>query len=117
MDKTIENDDSEEFDYEDMSEEESRKAGEEWDALCKANDAFIAQFGEQATECFKDLVDGCYVTDEIKFVDKPKGSRQDEEFGPFKDVHVWQVCHWEDDYSGQIYARINNRWIEVPFHC
>lgn len=96
----------------DTEAEENARA---WDQLSKKNDAFIASLGRHAVRCFPGLIADVIVTGEITFVSEPRGSRNNERFGPFRQVYVRQVFHYEDSCSGSIYARIGKRWIEIPF--
>lgn len=83
------------------------------------NEQLLKSLGEDAQKYFKELMDCCSITEKIKLVDAPKGTKQDEDCGIYKDVHVDQWCtNMEgDSFSGFIYANVNGQWIEVPFNC
>lgn len=84
----------------------------------RKNTAFIQALGRTAESNLTDLLAGADVTGEIKFVDKPCGDRQHENVGPYKDIYVNQSCGYSgDDYTGEIYAKVKKRWIEIPYAC
>jgi hypothetical protein len=87
--------------------------------IVEHNKQQLKSLGRKAEEDFEELIDGCYVTEKIKFVDKPKGIKQDENCGVFKNVYVeqWSTGISGDSYCGFIYAHINGLWIEVPYMC
>ena len=83
------------------------------------NSKLIESFGKTAKSDFIDLLDFVDVTEKIEFVNKPKGSRQNESHGIFKNVYVeqWSTSMDGDSYSGFIYTFVNNKWIKIPYSC
>lgn len=83
------------------------------------NEKMIKCFGQDAEHYFEDLLWGCRIVEKIKFVDAPKGDDQDEEYGPFKEVHVdqWSIGDSGDSFEGYVYAKIDDRWIQIPYSC
>lgn len=54
----------------------------------------------------------------LGIVDTPKGERQDEEFTFCDHSFVKQKCGvCEDDYYGEIYIPIGNKYIEIHYVC
>ena len=70
-------------------------------------------------EDFKDLMEYVYYNEKIEPVEGPKGQRQDEEYGKFKDVHVeqWSVGDSGDSYAGFIYMRVGEKWFRIYYEC
>ena len=83
------------------------------------NNKLIESFGKNAKEDFKALLDFADVTEKIEFVKKPKGDRQNEAYGIFKNVYVeqWGTSMEGDSYSGNIYTFVKNKWIKIPYSC
>jgi len=83
------------------------------------NSKFLDNLGQQSIQDFEELMDCCNITEKIKFVEEPKGRRNNEDIGVYKDIHVdqWTTNMEGDSYSGFLYANINDKWIEVPYSC
>lgn len=71
----------------------------------------------------QDFHDMCYdsrITGKVWIADKPEGSRNDEDFGVFKDIHVEQMSVGDsgDSYAGTIYGQLpDGKWLAVPYEC
>jgi len=65
------------------------------------------------------LLDSCGLSGEVEIVDAPTGSKTNESYGIFKDVHIdqWSVGDSGDSYAGFIYAKVKDKWIKVPYEC
>lgn len=65
------------------------------------------------------LLDSCGLSGEVEIVDAPNGTKTNESYGIFKDVHVdqWSTGDSGDSYAGFIYAKLKNTWIKVPYEC
>lgn len=83
------------------------------------NKKLIKSFGKKAPEYFEELLDFVDVVEKIEFVDKPKGDRQNESYGIFKNVYIeqWSRGIEGDSYAGNIYTFVNNKWIKIPYSC
>lgn len=83
------------------------------------NALLIKSFGKTAPSHFKKVIDCVDVTDKIQYVDTPKGDKQNESYGMFKDIHVhqWSIGMEGDSFEGYIYANVNGKWIKVPYSC
>ena len=83
------------------------------------NSKFLDDLGEDAVNDFEELMDCCNVTEKIKLVDAPKGTRNNENIGVFLDVYVNQWCtNMEgDSFSGFLYANVKGKWVEIPYSC
>jgi len=100
-----------------------------WDAMDKMhqhqmdimnyNNAIISEFGNSAHKYFKSLVGHCTITGKITFATNPMGEKQNEKHGIFTNIHVdqWSVGDTGDSFAGFIYAKVNDKWICVPFDC
>ena len=68
---------------------------------------------------FEDLLDGCRLNGEVEVAEKPNGDKQNEDCGIFKDIHVdqWSVGDSGDSFAGYIYAKVNNKWLKIPYSC
>lgn len=99
------------------------KAMQDYFAYCDEirnhNEAIFNGFSKEELSDFKALLDYCYITEKIEFVDKPEGDKQDEECGSFKNIHVdqWSAGMEGDLYAGFIYAKYKNKWIKIPYSC
>lgn len=87
--------------------------------ITEHNEQFLKSLGKKAQKDFEELMDCCQIYEKITVVDAPKGSKQDENCGIYKDIHVDQWCtNMEgDSYAGFIYAKVKGQWIEVPYYC
>lgn len=87
--------------------------------ISEHNTKLITSFGKTATKHFKDLLDFCDVTDKIELVENPKGDKQHESYGMFKNVYVeqWSTGMEGDSYAGYIYANVKGQWIKIPYSC
>lgn len=97
----------------------------EWEKLAREtdfhNDTLIKSFGATAEKDFEELLDGCAIPEcgKIEVVEKPKGNRQHENCGIFKNVYVdqWSVGDSGDSFEGNIYARVEKKWYKIPYYC
>lgn len=87
--------------------------------IVEHNKKIIEGFGKNAKSDFIDLLDSVDVTEKIEFVEKPKGDKQNESYGIFKNVYVeqWSTGMEGDSYSGFIYSFVKNKWIKIPYSC
>lgn len=83
------------------------------------NEQFLKSLGKKAQKDFEALMDCCQISEKIKVVDAPKGSKQNENCGIYKDIYVdqWSTNMEGDSYEGFIYAKVKGQWIEVPYYC
>lgn len=83
------------------------------------NKSFFDSLNDKDKKDFEVLLDDCELCYKINYVDEPKGNKQDEDCGSFKNIHVDQWCTNMDgdSFQGNIYALFNNRWVEIPFTC
>ena len=69
---------------------------------------------------FKDMMDCCILSEKMEWVESPNGEYQDESYGVFQNIHVdqWQNGGYSgDDFAGDIYAQVGDRWLKIPYHC
>jgi len=83
------------------------------------NEAIINAIGKTAMKHFNAIMDGSTVTEKIEIVNEPRGTNQNESYGPFKAVWVDQrtgyIC---DNYYGHIYAKFGpDKWLKIPYEC
>lgn len=83
------------------------------------NNKLIESFSKNDRENFEELLDFVDVVEKIEFVREPKGDRQNEAYGIFKNVYVeqWSTSMEGDSYSGNIYTFVRNKWIKIPYSC
>lgn len=84
------------------------------------NSALVRSVSRRAPQQFVILMDYCNITGKIEQVSSPKGSRQHETVGPFKNIHVdqYSVGMEGDSFAGDIYAKTSKLgWIKIPYSC
>lgn len=83
------------------------------------NASILRSFAKRAVKDFKKLTENCSVVNKIEYVDEPKGDKQNENCGIFKDVHVDQYSTGDsgDSFAGHIYAKVYKNWIQVYYEC
>jgi hypothetical protein len=87
--------------------------------VAKHNDDIIKSFGEKAKKDFDRLTDCCEISEKITIVDNPKGDKQNNGFGIFKDVYIDQrsIGLEGDSFEGEIYTKVKDVWYCLPFYC
>lgn len=83
------------------------------------NEKILKTFGKTAFKDFQDLIENCSVVGKIEFVEQPKGDKQNEDNGVFKNVYVdqYSVGDSGDSYAGSIYANVNGKWVSINYEC
>ena len=89
------------------------------DGLDSANAVYFALTGYNYTPDLQELLDGCSQAGAIEIVDEPSGTKQNEDCGIFMDIYVDQCSVGDsgDSFAGEIYAKVNEIWLKIPYNC
>jgi predicted nuclease with TOPRIM domain len=87
--------------------------------IAEHNEQFLKSLGKKAQKDFEELMEWSEINEKMKIVDAPKGIKQEQNCGIYKNIYVDQWCtNMEgDSFQGFIYANVKGQWIEVPFYC
>ena|ERR1700741_1455870 len=84
------------------------------------NYKILRKLGKKAKEEVAEMMEYCFITDKMKIVDKPSGTKQHEDYKFFKKVFCdqWSVGMEGDSYAGDWYGKIKNgKWLKIPYSC